>query len=125
MAKDWLSLISILETLCRKSFLWLLTLSCRVVNFNFVLLPLYFEYFRCMYFNLLCALRRNLGLSNSLPSEQTMYVLIPKSIPTVAFSLIVGFSLIGSLVSQSMETKYLPVIVLLIVACRISPLIGL
>src|SRR5690606_8746968 len=108
---------------CRKSLRWLATFSCSIANLCFVLFPLCFEYFRCTYFNLLCALRRNLGLSNSLPSDATRYVLIPKSIPTVVFSLIGTFGLIASPVSQSIETKYLPVGVLLIVACLIFPLI--
>ena len=93
--------------------------------FCLVLFPLYFEYLRCTYFNLLCALRRYLGLSNSFPSDETRYVLIPKSIPTVVLSFTTVFGLIGSPVSQSIETKYFPVGVLLIVACLISPLISL
>ena len=51
-----------------------------------------------------------------------MNVLIPKSTPMVVFSLTIGLDLICSPVSHSIETKYFPVGVLLIVACLISPL---
>src|SRR5690606_12310803 len=107
-------LISSVLTLCRKSLLWFATFSCNFANFCFVRFPLYFEYLRCTNFNLFCALRRNLGLSNSCPSDETRYVLMPKSIPTVVFSLIFAFGLQSSPVSQSIDTKYLPVGVLLI-----------
>src|SRR5699024_9268718 len=81
-------LTSSLEVLCRKSFLWLATFSWSIAKLRFVLLPLYFEYLPCTYFNLLCALPRNLGLSKHSPLEETKNVLIPRSIPTVVLSLI-------------------------------------
>ena len=96
MAKLSWFLISSLDVLCKKSLRWFATFSCSNANFCFVLFPLCFEYLRCTYFNLLCALRRNFGLSNSLPSDETRYVLIPKSIPTVVLSLIGAFGLIAS-----------------------------
>ena len=118
-------LIRSLEFLCKRSFRWLATFSCSITNLCFFILPLCFAYLRCTYLNLLCTLRRNVGLSNCFTSEETRYVLIPKSIPTVVFSLIFALCFIASPVWQSIKTKYLPVGVLLIVACLISPLMGL
>ena len=79
-------------------------------------LPLYFEYLRCTYFNLVCALRRYFGFLNTFPSEVIAKSFIPKSIPIVVFSLIGAFLGISVLVSTSIEAKYLPVGVTLIVA---------
>ena len=120
----WLSLISLLEVLCRKSLRWFATFSCNFANLFFVRFPLCLENLRCKYFNFDNDSRRNFGLSKHSPSEVTKKVLIPKSIPTEVFSLMVAFGLLVSPVSQRIETKYLPVGVLLIVACLISPLIG-
>src|SRR5690606_17146068 len=120
----WFSRINCVETLCKKSLRLFTTSSCSLASFFLVRLPLCFEYLRCTYFNLLCALRRNLGLSKHSPSEVTRRVLMPKSIPTDVSSSMVAFGFIVSPVSQSMETKYLPVGVLLMVACFIVPFIG-
>src|SRR5690606_8466169 len=117
-------LISSVLTLCRKSLRWFATFSWSFANLCFVRFPLCLENLRCTNFNLDILVFRNLGLSNSCPSDETIYVFSPKSIPTVVFSLIFAFGFIVSPVSQSMETKYLPVGVLLMVACLISPLIG-
>lgn len=51
--------------------------------------------------------------------------LIPKSIPTVVSFLILVFGLQSSRVSHNIETKYLPVGVLDIVADLITPLVSL
>src|SRR5690606_22854798 len=124
-AIDWFSRINSVLTLCKKSFLWLATFSCSKATLYLRLVPLCLEYWRWLYFSLSCDLRKYLGLSYSLPFEATKYVLIPKSTPTVVFSL-TGFSCFStSPVSQRIDTKYLPVGVLLIVACLIVPFIGL
>ena len=65
----WFSRISLVETLCKKSLRLFTTSSCSLASFFLVRLPLYFEYLRCIYFNLLCALRRYLGFSNTSPSD--------------------------------------------------------
>src|SRR5690606_8514685 len=97
---------------------------CSLASFFLVRLPLCFEYLRCTYFNLLCALRRYLGFSNTSPSDVMQKSLIPKSTPIVVLSLIGALVGNSSLVSQSMETKYLPVGVTLMVALLIIPLVG-
>ena len=79
----WFSLMSLLETLCKKSLRLFTTSSCSLASFFLVRLPLCFECLRCTYFNLLCALRRYLGFSNTSPSEVIAKSLIPKSIPIV------------------------------------------
>src|SRR5690554_871808 len=121
----WFSLMSLLESLCKKSLRLFTTFSCSSANFCFVLLPLCFEYLRCTYFNLLCALRRYLGFSNTSPSDVIAKSLIPKSIPIVVFSSIGALVDISSLISQSIETKYFPVDVTLMVALLIIPCVGL
>src|ERR1035437_4276872 len=117
-------LIRSLEVLCKKSIRLFATLSCSFANLFLVRLPLFTEYLRCTYFNFESAFFRCFGLSNSAPSDDTTKDLIPKSIPTVVFSLIAFFDGIGVFVSQSMDAKYLPVGVLLIVACLIVPFIS-
>ena len=115
-------LISCVEVLCKKSLRLFVTFSCAKAKRYFVRLPLYFEYLHCTYFNFDCVLRKCLGFSNVLPSEDTKKDLIPKSIPTVVFSL-TGFLVgIGILLSTNIEAKYFPVGVLFIVACLILPL---
>ena len=117
-------LISSVLTLCRKSLRWFATFSWSFANLFFVRFPLCLENLRCTNFNLDSAFRKNLGFSKHSPSEVTKKDLIPKSIPTEVFSFIVAFCLLVSPVSQRIDTKYLPVGVLLMVACLISPLIG-
>ena len=101
------------------------TFSCSKARCCLVRLPLFFEYLRCTYFNLLCAFRRFFGFSKTSPSEVIAKSLIPKSIPIVVFSLIGALIGISILVSTNTETKYLPVGVTLIVALLIAPLISL
>src|SRR5690606_9712702 len=76
------------------------------------------------YFSLLCALRRYLGLLTTSPSDVIKKSLIPKSIPIAVFSLIGALVGISVLVSHSIDTKYLPVGVTLMVALLIVPLVG-
>jgi len=113
------------DTLCKKSFLLFTTFSCNFANFSLVLFPLFLEYFLCVYFNLFCDFLRYFGLLNISPLEVMAKSLIPKSIPIVVSSLILGLTMLASPVSQRIDTKYLSVGVLLIVACLISPLSGL
>src|SRR5690606_32308801 len=110
-------LISSVLTLCRKSLRWFATFSWSFAIFCFVRFPLLLENLRCTYLSLDILVFRNLGLSNTSASEVTRNDLIPKSMPTVVFFLILALDLVASPVSQSMETKYLPVGVLLMVAC--------
>ena len=65
----WFSRISCVETLCKKSLRLFTTSSCSLASFFLVRLPLCFEYLRCTYFNLLCALRRYFGFSKTSPSD--------------------------------------------------------
>src|SRR5690606_28277381 len=120
----WFSRISLVEILCKKSLRLFTTFSCSKARRCFVLLPLCFEYLRCTYFNLLCALRRYLGFSNTSPSDVIAKSLIPKSIAIVVLSVIGALVSISVLVSHSIETKYLPVGVTLMVALLIVPLVG-
>src|SRR5690606_17422150 len=120
----WLSRINLVETLCRKSLRLFAIFSCSLASFFLVRLPLYFEYLRCTYFNLDCAFLKKLGLSKYSPSDVTKNVLTPKSIPIVVFSSILALDLSSSPVLQRIDTKYLPVGVLTMVPCLISPLIG-
>src|ERR1017187_1314006 len=104
-------------TLCKKSFRWLVIFSCNVANrFTdfFLLLPpfTFLETLRCKIFSRCRDCFRYFWFSNSVPSESTANVFIPKSIPTVVF------------VSVRIETKYFPAGVLLSVALLIIPLIS-
>ncbi len=121
----WFSRINLVETLCKKSLRLFVTFSCSKARRCFVLLPLFFEYLRCTYFNLDCAFRKFLGFLKISPSEVIAKSLIPKSIPIVVFSLIGTLIGISVLVSTNMETKYLPVGVTLMVALLIAPFISL
>src|SRR5680860_114135 len=103
----WFSRINLIETLCRKSLRLFTTFSCSKARRCLVRLPLFLEYLRCTYFNLLCALRKYLGFSKTSPSEVIAKSLIPKSIPIVVFSLIGTLIGISVFVSTNMETKYL------------------
>src|SRR5690606_30530165 len=98
--------------------------SCSLASLFLVRLPLCFEYLRCVYFSLLCALRRYLGLLTTSPSDVIKKSLIPKSTPIVVFSLIGAFDGNSSFVSHNIDTKYLPVGVAVIVALLIVPLVG-
>src|SRR5690606_9954944 len=118
----WFSRINLVETLCKKSLRLFTTYSCSLASFCLVRLPLYFEYLRCTYLNLLCALRRYLGFSKTSPSDVIAKSLIPKSIPTEFSSVTLGFEGTASPVSQSIETKYLPVGVNDTVACFTVPI---
>src|SRR5690625_340915 len=121
----WFSLINLLESLCKKSLRLFTTFSCSLASFFLVRFPLFFEYLRCTYFNLDCDFLKYLGFSNTSPSDVIAKSFIPRSIPIVVFSLI--GTLVGAsvLVSHSIETKYLPVGVTLMVALLIVPCVGL
>ena len=121
----WFSLINLLESFCKKSLRLFATFSFSFANFNFVFSPLCFEYLRCMYLSLLCAFLRYLGLSKTSPSEVIAKSFIPRSIPIVLFSATLGLMGKSSCVSQSIETKYLPVGVKETVALFILPSIFL
>src|SRR5690606_29728137 len=69
-------------------------------------------------------LRKYLGFSKTSPSEVIAKSLIPKSTPIVVFSVIGALVGISVLVSQRIETKYLPVGVTLMVALLIVPSVG-
>ena len=65
----WFSRINLVDVLCKKSLRLFTTFSYSKARRCLVRLPLFFEYLRCTYFNLLCALRRNLGFSKTSPSD--------------------------------------------------------
>jgi len=105
-------------TLCKKSFRWLVIFSCNVANrFTdfFLLLPpfTFLETLRCKIFSRCRDCFRYFWFSNSVPSESTANVFIPKSIPTVVFVSMIFLAGITSFVSVSIETKDFPVRVLL------------
>src|SRR5690554_6469162 len=109
----WFSRINLVDVLCRKSLRLFATFSCSKARRCLVRLPLFFEYLRCTYFNLLCALRKFFGFSKISLLEVIAKSLIPKSIPIVVFSVIGALVGISILVSTKIDTKYLPVGVLL------------
>ena len=122
----WFSLTNFFVTLCKKSFLWLLTFSCcfaRAIRALFLLiLPFTFLLtFLCNCFNLFNDFRRCFGFSICSPLLKVANVLIPKSTPTafLIFAFFDCFSL--SLVSTNMDAKYLPVGVLLMVVVFTLP----
>src|SRR5690606_18933787 len=92
--------------------------------FAFFLLELpfcFFEALRCSTLSLSIELRKNLGLPITSPSLVTAKSLMPKSIPIELSSVTLGFEGTSSPVSQSIDTKYLPVGVKETVACLIVP----
>ena len=121
----WFSRINLVDVLCKKSLRLFTTFSCSKASFFLVFLPLYFEYLRCTYFNLLCALRKYFVFSKTSPSDVMAKSLIPKSNPIVVLSFIGFFGGAISFVSTSIEANYFPVGVTLMVALFIVPLIGL
>ena len=112
----WFSRTKRVETLWRKSFLWLCILSWRRASFLLTLIEfleggflgiLLREKFCWSFLSLGKEVLRNLGLLIYSPLEQVAKVLIPTSMPMVL--LLMGISLVGVVVpsSTNMETKYL------------------
>jgi len=78
----WLSWIILVETLCKKSCLWLLTFMCNFCSFFNVFFHLCFEYLRWIYFSLNCFYFRYLLFSKVFQSLHIAKSFIHKSIHT-------------------------------------------
>ena len=113
----WFSRISLVVTLCKKSFLWLATCSWSNCSFNFCFSafldngsPFFFDLIflekeRWILANFNCDLTKCLGLAISSPSLVTANDLIPTSIP-IAVSFLISGLLGNSLPSSTNIVTY-------------------